>query len=128
MITGTLSIITFHSKASKEVGCSIYLLVSSGMTICTMSVLTIKFLQLLLFQMALITNRSFLNFNCVTTDMILKVLFTSGEWLNACMAAERMLIVIKGIKGIKFLNFYYTSLRNVLFIRKITTFASSLIS
>jgi hypothetical protein len=62
-----------------------------------MSLKSTDFVQLLLFQMALITSRSFLNFNCVITDMILNVLFTSGEWLNACVAAERMLIIIQGI-------------------------------
>jgi hypothetical protein len=97
VISGLLSIITFSTKSSKEVGCGIYLLLSSIISISTISVLTIKFLQLLLSQMALITNRSYFTFNCVIIDGILKVLFTSGEWLNACVATERMLIIIKGV-------------------------------
>jgi hypothetical protein len=46
--------------------------------------------------MSLITNRSFLYFNCISLDVILKILLASGEWLNACVAVERMFTVIKG--------------------------------
>jgi hypothetical protein len=61
-----------------------------------MNTLAIKLSQLLLPLMTIITNRSFLTFSCVITDGVLKVLFTSGEWLNACVVAERMLVIIQG--------------------------------
>jgi len=46
--------------------------------------------------MSLITNRSWLIFNCKSVDFILKILLASSEWLNACVAFERMISVSKG--------------------------------
>jgi hypothetical protein len=61
-------------------------------------ILTIKFWQLIFTQILLVTNRSVLIFNCVLLDFLLKVLLASSEWLNACVAIERMISVIKGTR------------------------------
>jgi hypothetical protein len=46
--------------------------------------------------MSLITNRSFLYVNCISVDVIRKILLALSEWLNACVAFDRMISVAKG--------------------------------
>ncbi|CAF4773041.1 unnamed protein product, partial [Rotaria sp. Silwood2] len=94
---GSLSIATFQVKRSREVGCGYYLLVSSISSMCMIIVLTIKFWQLVLSQMSIITNRSLLLFNCISIEIILKSCLASSEWLNACVAIERMFTIIKNM-------------------------------
>jgi hypothetical protein len=95
-ISGTLSILTFYSKQSIEVGCGLYLRASSIISLLTISMFYIKFWQLVLSQMNLITSRSLHTINCVLTDALLKVFLTSGDWLHACVAIERVSSIIKG--------------------------------
>ncbi|CAF2989021.1 unnamed protein product [Rotaria sp. Silwood2] len=64
---------------------------------CMIIVLTIKFWQLVLSQMSIITNRSILVINCISIEIILKSCLASSEWLNACVAMERMFNVSKGV-------------------------------
>ena len=85
LINGTLSIITFQTEESREVGCSYYLLPSSIISMDMVIVLTIKFIQLIFLQTQIITNRSILRFNCISTDVILKTFLASSEWLIACV-------------------------------------------
>jgi hypothetical protein len=59
--------------------------------------LTIKFSHLMLSQMSLIQNRDILLFNCIILDVTIKILLSSNEWLNSCVAIERMISVIKGV-------------------------------
>ncbi len=96
LLSGLLSIMTFSRKVLRRVGSGNYLLVSSIISITMIIILTIKFWQLVLSQMFSINNRSLLIINCVSMDFILKVLLASSEWLNACVAIERMTSVIKG--------------------------------
>ncbi|CAF3904613.1 unnamed protein product [Rotaria sordida] len=97
LIMGSLSIATFRVKKSREVGCGYYLLASSISSMCMIIILTIKFLQLVLSQMSIITNRSILFVNCISIEIILKSCLASSEWFNACVAIERMFTVIKGV-------------------------------
>ncbi|CAF2548734.1 unnamed protein product [Rotaria sp. Silwood2] len=97
LIMGSLTIATFQVKKSREVGCGYYLLVSSISSMCMIIVLTIKFWQLVLSQMSIITNRSLLSVNCISIEIILKSCLASSEWLNACVAVERMFNIIKGV-------------------------------
>ena len=46
--------------------------------------------------MSLITNRSFVYLNCISTDIILRIILSLSERLNGCVAFERMISVIKG--------------------------------
>ncbi|CAF3945990.1 unnamed protein product [Rotaria sordida] len=98
LISGFLSIIVFYRVKPRQVGTGYYLLISSITTICMIIVLTIKFWQLILSQMSLINNRSLLIFNCISLDFLLKVLLASSEWLNACVATERMISVIQSTR------------------------------
>ncbi|CAF1407208.1 unnamed protein product [Rotaria sordida] len=89
VISGLLSILIFRRKSSMMVGCGIYLLTTSIISLLTITIFTIKYWQLIFFQMNLITNRSFLDMNCLLIDMLLKMFLSSGDWLNACVAIER---------------------------------------
>jgi hypothetical protein len=96
LINGLLSFLTFCREKSKQVGTGYYLLFSSIISILIIILLTIKFWELILSQMSLITNRSFLYFNCISIDITLRILLSFSQWLNACVAFERMISVIKG--------------------------------
>jgi hypothetical protein len=102
LVSQSLSIITFRMKKTREVGCGWYLLFSSSVSLCLIIVLKIKFWILILSQKAILTNRSFLVFSCIVTDGSLKALLATNEWLNACVAIERMFSVLKGAGFNKF--------------------------
>ncbi len=46
--------------------------------------------------MSLIMNRYFANISYILIDVILKIVLSWNEWLNACVSIERMISVIKG--------------------------------
>lgn len=96
LISGSLSIITFHTQKSREVGCGYYLFASSIIAILMICVLTLKFVHLLLSQMQTIQNRSLLFFNCLIIDIVLMVLMASNEWLIAAVAIERLINAAQG--------------------------------
>jgi len=97
LISGLISVLIFRRKTTMEIGCGIYLLINSITSLLTVSIFTIKYCQLILFQMNVITNRSVLYYNCLLTDLLLKILLSSGDWLNACVAIERAFIAIQGL-------------------------------
>jgi hypothetical protein len=88
--------VTFQRIKPRQVGTGYYLLFSSIISILIIIVLTFKFWLLVCSQMSLITNRSFLYLNCISLDVILKIVLSSSEWLNASVAIERMFTVIQG--------------------------------
>ena len=98
IINSTLSFITFRRKRSLNVGCGFYLLVLSIISILTMTLFTLKFFLLVFSQMAIITNHSFLFINCMIMDMLLKSLLAISDWLNACVAVERVMTAYIGVK------------------------------
>ncbi|CAF0809741.1 unnamed protein product [Adineta steineri] len=98
LINGFLALITFKNKTVLEVGCGLYLFTLSITSLCTISMFGFKFLFLLLTQMTLISNRSFLSFQCHSIDFILRISLTMDQWLNACIALERVIIASKGMR------------------------------
>ncbi|CAF4276900.1 unnamed protein product [Rotaria sp. Silwood2] len=98
IINGILSIITFQTKRSLEIGSGLYLLTSSITSLITMTLFTVKYFLLIFSQMSIITNYSFLLSHCVCIDMLLKAFSAIGEWLNACVSIERALTIRLGVK------------------------------
>ncbi|CAF3636743.1 unnamed protein product [Rotaria sordida] len=96
-LNGSLSIITFYDKKLREVGCGIYLLGTSIISLLIMSVFALNFWLLFIAQSNLVINRSFLLVRCITIESLLKILFSITNWLNACVAAERSLTIHQGI-------------------------------
>jgi hypothetical protein len=96
LINSTFSIITFQSAKSQEVGCGLYLLVSSIISTFITIIFTLKFWLVVLAQKGTLTNRSFISFSCITIDFLLQVLLSSNAWLNAAVIVERAVTVVKG--------------------------------
>jgi hypothetical protein len=98
LVDSILSIMTFKNKVVRDVGCGLYLLGSSITTLLTMIMFGLKFIILLLAQMTIISNRSFLSMQCYSIDFLLRIGLSMDQWLNACVATERAFTVIKGAK------------------------------
>jgi hypothetical protein len=96
MISSILSIITFLREKSHEMGCGIYLLASSITSLLTMIVFLMKFCFLFYSHQDHIDKKKILDGNCYGIELILKVLLYTDNWLNACVALERIIYVIKG--------------------------------
>jgi hypothetical protein len=98
LINGILSLITFKNRIVCGVGCGLYLLGSSITTLLTMIMFGLKFFILLHAQMVIISNRSFLSFQCHSIDFFLRICLNMDQWLNACVAIERAYITMKGAR------------------------------
>jgi hypothetical protein len=96
LINGVLSVITFKEKDLCKVGCGIYLFVGSIISIVSISIFTLKYVLLVLTQMIILTNRQFLLVQCVTIDFLVKILLQIVDWLYACVAIERLMLVREG--------------------------------
>ena len=98
MINAILSFLTFKNRASRESGCGLYLLGSSITIGLTMVVFVVKFSILIYAQMTYLTHNAFLNVQCYTLDFLLRVGLNLDQYLNACVAGERALTVIKATR------------------------------
>jgi hypothetical protein len=98
LLNGVLSVITFEVKKLREVGCGVYLMGSSITSILTVTIFTLKFWLLVLSQMASITNRSILHIQCVSVDFLIRICLSMDQWLNACVAIERAITAMQGVK------------------------------
>ena len=98
MASSSFSINIFRYKICQEVGCGLYLLFSSVVSLFVTIIFLLKFTFLLLIQTQTITNRLALNINCFTVDILLTILTSAVDWLHACVAIERGIMVMKGIK------------------------------
>jgi hypothetical protein len=97
LINSVLSLITFQSRDSRKVGCSMYLLASSITSLLTIIMFTIKFWFLILTQINVFVSRSVLRGGCVSIEPLLKLMLYTSNWLNACVALERAVTVFKGV-------------------------------
>ena len=97
IINGILSILTFKNKTSREVGCGIYLLVSSIFSLTIVILFTLKFWFLFYSYRDFSSQKLILFSNCMIIEPLLKLLLYIDNWLNACVAGERAFAVFKGI-------------------------------
>ena len=97
LVNSILSIITFRLKKLGDGGVRLYLLLLSIVSLIFTMVFVFKFWLLVLTQMALITNQKIIQINCILMEYIVRSLVATGDWLSACVAIERMLVVIKGV-------------------------------
>ncbi|UJR07865.1 hypothetical protein I4U23_012148 [Adineta vaga] len=104
LINSALAVLTFRMKKSREVGCGLYLLASSVTSLLTVSMLTVKFWFLLFTQINLIANNSIVYGGCRSLEFILKVCLYTDNWLNACVALERLMTVKTGVSFNKLLS------------------------
>jgi hypothetical protein len=97
LINSILSIMTFQLKKLCDAGVGLYLLTLSIISLISTVVFVLKFWLLVLAQMAWITNQTFLLINCISIEFILRSLLAMGDWFSACVAIERVIVVIEGI-------------------------------
>jgi len=94
LINSISCIITFQNATLREVGCGMYLLGSSITTLLITIMFGLKYFIFLLIQMTIITNQSFVLFQCYSLDFILRICLSMVQWLTACVAIERAISVI----------------------------------
>ena len=98
LTNGICSLITFKNKSVQEVGCGLYLFGSSITIIILMILFALKFLFVLLTQMTILTNILILQIQCYSLDFLIRICLCLDQWLNACVATERALTTIQGVK------------------------------
>ncbi|CAF1411627.1 unnamed protein product, partial [Rotaria sordida] len=98
IIDSVLSIITFGNKEACKAGCGLYLLTSSIITLLIVIIFALKFWILIIAQITYMTNQSFLKFQCISIDFLLRIGLSMDQWLNACVAIERTITIIKGTR------------------------------
>lgn len=97
-VNGFVATLTFQEKSLRQIATCKYLFASSITSIFTLIMMALKFWFLVLAQTLTITNRTYLYLQCSSVDFLLRIFFSSNNWLNACVAIERTLTVMKGIK------------------------------
>ena len=97
LMSNLFASLVFHTKEARKVGCGVYLFVSSILCIITMIVFALKLGFLLASKMVSIHNNSFVKVQCLSVDFILRVLLSSGNWLNSCVSVERAVNIWKEI-------------------------------
>jgi hypothetical protein len=97
LINGILSLIVFKNEETRKSGSGLYLFGSSISTLFITIIFTLKFWILISAQITYMTNRSFLYFQCMTLDYLLRIGLNLDQWFNTCVAMERAITVIKGI-------------------------------
>jgi hypothetical protein len=98
LLSSILSILTFHNKKTREVGCGYYLFVSLYTSAITTIMFALKFCFLRVSQMSMITNRNYLTFNCIFMEFRLKILLSTIDWLHSFVGIERAIAAVSGTK------------------------------
>ncbi|CAF1517044.1 unnamed protein product [Adineta ricciae] len=98
LINGICSLITFQNAKLREVGCGLYLLYSSMTTLIIIILFGLKFWIFIFSQTSSITNRLFLHIQCISLDYLLRIFLHMDQWLNACVACERAVTIMKGTR------------------------------
>ena len=95
VISGCCSTMTFmFPSTARENGCGIYLLTLSVINLLIMHAFLAKFLLLFFTQNGTLVQWWILQGNCVLADYIVRILLSIADWLNACIAIERIMVVI----------------------------------
>jgi hypothetical protein len=84
-------------KNVRDVGCSLYLFVSSITSLITISIMMIKFWILLFLQMGSINNRSLIYIQCISLDFLIRIFVSINDWLTSCVSLDRSVNAYQGI-------------------------------
>ncbi|CAF0920174.1 unnamed protein product [Adineta ricciae] len=99
VIGGVCSMITFaFTPNARDNGCGIYILTLSIINLLIMHVFLIKFLLLFFTQNGSMTQVWVLQLNCKFIDYIVRILVNIADWLNACIATDRTMMIISKTK------------------------------
>ena len=97
LTSSVLSILTFQNIELRQVGCGMYLLVSSITSLLIISMLTLDFWFIVLTRMSVSVRLPVFRSVCVSIEPLLKVFLYVDTWLNACVAVERAVSVSQGV-------------------------------
>ena len=88
LLTNSFALLVFIKKKTRDVGCGLYLLALNVVAQVGLLVFAAKLLILLHGSQTLVS--------CIIVEHLLKILPSIFDWLTACIAVERMVIVSKG--------------------------------
>ena len=97
LVNSSLTFLTFQMQTARDVGCGLYLFVSSFTSLITISILTIKFWLLFFSQVGSIDNPSFLYIQCVSFDFLIRIFLSINDWLDSCVSFDRALNAYQGV-------------------------------
>ncbi|CAF4150770.1 unnamed protein product [Rotaria sp. Silwood2] len=97
LINSLLAYSVFHQPNTHTVGSGMYLHILSIVSGLVVSILTIKFWFVVHTHINQSIHRCILHGGCVLLEIALKFFLHMSNWLNACVAIERMFTVYKGI-------------------------------
>ena len=97
LCNSVLSFVTFHNRGARRVGAGSYLLASSITSFLTIFMFTLKFWFFVLTEMDASTSVAVLRTGCVVIEPALKLFLYLDSWLNACVAIERAIAVLRGV-------------------------------
>jgi hypothetical protein len=97
MTNGLFSALTLRRKQPRLIGSGNYLFVASIISLLIMMMFLLKYLLLVVGQLSIRNNRSFVLGQCLILDFLLKVCLQIGDWLYACVAIERLITVWQGV-------------------------------
>ena len=98
MVNSFLAFQTFQGQETRRVGCGLYLFVSSIVSMMIVILFTLKCALLIAAQIGSIRNRPFLLIQCLSMDYLIRLGLSTVDWLSACVAIERSVNVLQGIK------------------------------
>ncbi|CAF1357311.1 unnamed protein product [Adineta ricciae] len=96
IINSLFSYLTFKNKDTQQVGCGLYLYVSSLTSLLTICMFLINFWFAVFIQINTSTSFAILHVGCIIIEPVLKLLLYCDSWLNASVAIERAVQVLKG--------------------------------
>ena len=95
---GLFSWLTLRRKHLRLSGSGNYLFVASIDSLLIMVMFLLKYLLLVVGQLSIRNNRSFVLGQCLILDFLLKICLQIGDWLYACVAIERLITVWQGVR------------------------------
>jgi hypothetical protein len=91
-------LITFENKLVRDLGCRIYLVSTSLISLFLMIIFPIKYWIIIISQIGLIKNKLFLKIHCHLMDFLIRFCLTMDQWLTTFVSIERAYITIEGVK------------------------------
>ena len=98
IVSNVCSSVTFSHIDIRSNGCGLYLFILSMASQCSLILFIFRFIYLLISQMSIISNQWLLSISCSLFDFLLQLSISFCDWLFVCVAFERTISVIKGIK------------------------------
>ncbi|CAF1186229.1 unnamed protein product [Didymodactylos carnosus] len=96
-ISNILSVITFCQPGTREVGCGLYLLALSIVSLLGLLLFAFRICFLLMMQMSYVSNVILPKISCISLEYLLTILPSMYDWLTAAVAIERTMIALTGL-------------------------------